>query len=148
MNDLMSANLFRLKRDKVFWICAGALLILSATVLLNGCRQYRDMWAEGYRVDLARCFFQPVPAIGMCVAVFAGLFLGTDHSEGALRNRLMVGHSREGVYLAGLYRHCQDLFSNQDSQSNGALTKNLVIRHPHKKETVRQLSLSNSFFFI
>lgn len=102
MGDLMRANLFRLKRDKVFWTCGAALLALSAAVLLNGCHQYRDMWAEGYQVDLARCFFQLIPAMGMCVGIFTGLFLGTDHSEGALRNRLMVGHSRERVYLAGL----------------------------------------------
>lgn len=102
MNDLMSANLFRLKRDKVFWVCGAALLVLSAAVLLNGCRLCRSMLAEGYQMDLARYLFQLVPAIGVCIGVFTGLFLGTDHSEGALRNRLIVGHSRESVYLAGL----------------------------------------------
>lgn len=102
MNDLISAGLFRLKRDKVFWACLATLLVLSAAVVLNSCRLCRSMWAEGYLVDLSGRFFQPVPAIGLCMAVFTGLFLGTDHSEGALRNRLMVGHSRERVYLAGL----------------------------------------------
>lgn len=102
MNELMFAGLFRLKRDRTFWICGAALLVLSAAVLLNSCRLCRSMAAEGYQADPARYFFQLVPAIGMCAAVFTGLFLGTDHSEGALRNRLMVGHSRGRVYLAGL----------------------------------------------
>ena len=100
MNRLMSADLFRLKRDKVFLICWAA--ILSAAVLMNGVRQCRVMRAEGYQMELAGHFFRLVPALSVCVAVFTGLFLGTDHSEGALRNRLMVGHSRGRVYLAAL----------------------------------------------
>lgn len=102
MNDLMGAGLFRLRRDKVLWVCGAAVLLLSMAVVLNGGRQYRAMAAEGYLVELAGCLFQPVPAIGICAAVFTGLFLGSDHSEGALRNRLIVGHSREQVYLSEL----------------------------------------------
>lgn len=102
MNNLMRANLFRLKRDKTFWACAAALLLLSAGVMANGCRQYRAMMAEGYAVDIAGVCFRLVPALAVAVAVLGGLYLGTDHSEGALRNRLMVGHSRETVYLAEL----------------------------------------------
>lgn len=102
MNDLMRANLFRLKRDKAFWTCFFFLLLLSAAVTANGCRQYRAMAAEGYGVDLAGVCFRLVLALAVGVSVFTGLYLGTDHSEGALRNRLMVGHSREKVYLSGL----------------------------------------------
>lgn len=102
MNKLMRANLFRLKRDKTFWVCFAALLCAAAGVTANGCRQYRAMMAEGYTVDLAGVCFRLVPALAVAVAVLGGLYLGTDHSEGALRNRLMVGHSRETVYLAGL----------------------------------------------
>ena len=102
MSDLMRANLFRLRRDKVFWACGAALLLLSMAVVLNGARQYRTMAAEGYLVELAGYLFQPAPAIGVFTAVFTGLFLGADHSEGALRNRLIVGHSRERVYLSEL----------------------------------------------
>lgn len=102
MNKLMDANLFRLKRDKVFWACFAILLCAGAGIMANGVRQCRALAAEGYTVALAGVGFRLAPAVGLALAVFAGLFLGTDHSEGALRNRLMVGHSRERVYLAGL----------------------------------------------
>lgn len=102
MNELMRANLFRLKRDKVFLICWIAMVVLSAAALMNGVRQCRVMGAEGYQMELAGHFFRLVPALPVCIAVFTGLFLGTDHREGALRNRFVVGHSRGRVYLAAL----------------------------------------------
>ena len=102
MSELMGANLFRLRRDKVFWACAALPLFLAAAVMANGCRQYRAMAAEGYVIDIAGVCFRLVPVLAVSVAVFTGLYLGTDHSEGALRNRLMVGRSRERVYLSEL----------------------------------------------
>lgn len=102
MRELMRAGLFRLRRDRVFWVCFGAMLVFSALQMFMGVRQCRAMEVEGYVMDLAGSFFPPVHGIGVCIAVFVGLFLGTDHSEGGLRNRLVVGHGREQVYLAGL----------------------------------------------
>ncbi len=102
MNKLMDANRFRLKRDTVFWACFAVLACLSAAVTANGCRQCRAMAAESYTVALEGVCFRIAPAVAVCVAVFAGLYLGTDHSEGAFRNRLMVGYSRDQVYLSGL----------------------------------------------
>lgn len=102
MSNLMSAVFFRLKRDRVFWCCFAGLFCLSAALMTVDVRQCRVMAAEGYTMDLAGALFQLSLAVEVCIAVFTGLYLGTDHGEGALRNRLMVGHSREQVYLAGL----------------------------------------------
>ena len=102
MGELMRANLFRLKRDKAFWACFGVMLCAAVAQLSIAARQCGRMAAEGYIVDLEGAFFRLAPAVGLLVGIFAGLYLGTDHSEGALRNRLMVGHSREKVYLAEL----------------------------------------------
>lgn len=102
MNELMRANLFRIKRDKVFWACFAVVLGVSAAFVFMGVRQCHAMAAEGYTAALEGSLFQLAPAIGMCAAVFTGLYLGTDQSEGAIRNRLIVGHSRGAVYLAGL----------------------------------------------
>jgi len=35
-------------------------------------------------------------------AIFAALFLGTDYSDGTIRNKLTVGHTRAEIYFAGL----------------------------------------------
>lgn len=41
------------------------------------------------------CFF-----LMFVVAVFIGIFVGTDYSDGTIRNKIMVGHKRGSIYLA------------------------------------------------
>lgn len=102
MHELMDAGLFRLRRDRVFWGCLAVLLLLAAAVTALGARQCRTLAAEGYSMSLAGPCFRVLPAGQVCIALFTGLYLGTDHSEGALRNRLVTGHSRREVYLSQL----------------------------------------------
>jgi len=41
------------------------------------------------------CFFMM-----FVVAVFIGIFVGTDYSDGTIRNKIIVGHKRGSIYLA------------------------------------------------
>lgn len=102
MSELMSAHLFRIKRDKTFWACVAVMLVCSVGVMLNGCRQAGSMAAYGYQMDLEKYYFTLAPAVGFFAGVFSGLFLGTEHSDGAIRGKLIVGHSRRQVYFASL----------------------------------------------
>ena len=102
MSELMSAHLFRLKRDKAFWSCVGAMLAFSVGVILNGCRQSEAMLAYGYQMGLEKYYFTLAPAEGFFAGVFSGLFLGTEYADGAIRGKLIVGHSRREVYFASL----------------------------------------------
>lgn len=102
MSELMSAHLFRIKRDKTFWVCVAVMLVCSVGVMLNGCRQAGSMAAYGYQMNLERYYFTLAPAVGLFAGVFSGLFLGTEHSDGAVRGKLIVGHSRRQVYFASL----------------------------------------------
>ena len=102
MSELMSAHLFRLKRDKAFWACVGAMLAFSVGGMLNGCRQSEAMLAYGYQMGLEKYYFTLAPAVGFFVGVFSGLFLGTEYADGAIRGKLIVGHSRREVYFASL----------------------------------------------
>ncbi|MBD5129753.1 MAG: ABC transporter permease subunit [Ruminococcaceae bacterium] len=36
------------------------------------------------------------------IAIFAALFLGTDHSNGTIRNKLIIGHKRFEIYFSNL----------------------------------------------
>lgn len=101
MRKLMSANLARLWRDRVFWIGMLAMAAYSVLSMVNGCRQAaRDMSEFGYTLE--HYYFQGMPVIGIFIAVFTGLFLGTEYSDGTLRNKLIVGHTRAQVYLSNL----------------------------------------------
>lgn len=102
MSELMGAHLFRLKKDRTFWACTLVMLAFSVGIMLNGCRQAGSMASYGYQMDLERYYFTLAPAVGLFAGVFSGLFLGTEHSDGAIRGKLVVGHSRRKVYLASL----------------------------------------------
>lgn len=101
MRKLMSANLSRLRRDKAFWAAVLAMLLYSAASMLNGCRQAAHSTGD-FTYTLEHYYFAFVPFLGIFIAAFTGLYLGAEYSDGALRNKLIVGHRRPQVYLANL----------------------------------------------
>lgn len=101
MRKLLSANFSRLFRDKTFWFCMGAMLIYAVVYMLNGVRQATVSLAE-YHHTLDDYYFHFALVIGMFCALFCSMFLGTEYSDGAIRNKLVVGHTRAGIYLSGL----------------------------------------------
>lgn len=101
MRKLMAANLARLWKDKIFWVAMLAMAVVSVITMFNGCRQAaRDTSDFVYTLDYF--YYLCMPAIGIFIAVFTGLFLGTEHHDGAIRNKLIVGHTREKIYLSYL----------------------------------------------
>lgn len=102
MNNLICANFSRLWKSKVFWLVAAAMLACSAFAMLNGCRQAAANAGSGFVYMLDHYYFDLAPALGLACAVFISLFLGTEYSDGTVRNKLVVGHSRPAVYAANL----------------------------------------------
>lgn len=97
----MCANLTRLWRDKAFWACVLGALLLSILNMLNGCRQaVQDMGDFEYMLE--HYYYQPFHFLILILPVFTSLFIGTEYSDGTLRNKLIVGHRRVYVYLAQL----------------------------------------------
>ncbi len=96
MGKLLSANFARLWKNHTFWIGVAFMLALSVYVMLEGGlsapeHESYDMSAFGYS-----------QIIGFCCAVFASLYLGSEYTDGAIRNKIIVGHSRARIYLANL----------------------------------------------
>lgn len=103
MSKLLSANFFRLKRDKIFWIVSAAMLVLSAFFMINNgitAQKYADQNIENNVTALESCYFNLMPMIGFFFSVFISLFLGTEYSEGTIRNKLISGHTRTDIYLS------------------------------------------------
>lgn len=102
MNKLLSAQFFRLRKDKTFWLCITGMLVYSLVYMLNGCRQAIANEPLGYHYSLEQFYFHVGLPLGMFCAVFTSLFLGTEYSDGTIRNKLIVGHTRRHIYLANL----------------------------------------------
>ena len=55
---------------------------------------------EHWKVEELLFYFSA--PIGFLMPLFSSLFFGAEYSDGTMRNKLIVGHSRESIYLAAL----------------------------------------------
>lgn len=99
MNKLIHAGFHRLRLSKTFWFGMAALVLYSMAVLLMA---YYNGLKYGYPLSgmFAEALFQQVMLIGAVLAIFCSLFVGTEYSDGTIRNKLMVGHSRDSIYMS------------------------------------------------
>ena len=93
MNKLLTANFARLKKDKVFWI--GMAFMFAAGVFSVIMKLINDPTATADQLLL----IFPV-LIGIVSAAFCSLYIGTEYSDGTIRNKLIVGHTRSTTYLS------------------------------------------------
>lgn len=94
MHKLLSADLRRLWINKGFWL----------TVIFMACIEgafYLLLSGQG-PMPMDLILFISLQGIGVLTSIFFSLFLGTEYSDGTLRNKLIVGHKRSHIYLASL----------------------------------------------
>lgn len=99
MSKLLSANFMRVKKDKFFWI--GIAFMFAAGVFFPVMR-YTDMKQMETINHIDNGFFACALFIGIMMAVFCSLFIGTEYSDGTMRNKIVIGHQRTSMYLANL----------------------------------------------
>ena len=99
MRKLLSANLARLWKASIFRLCILFMAGIAVFILLN---QYFTAMEYGYSKQLDNFILGYSLLIGIVAAVFSSLFLGTEYSDGVIRNKLIVGHGRISIYLSML----------------------------------------------
>lgn len=99
MYKLLSANFSRLWKDKIFWSILLVVTLLSFVNILNSVRSCATMEEQGYIRTLDDYYFNQAPLMGIFFGLFSSLYLGTEYSDGTLRNKLIVGHKREHIYF-------------------------------------------------
>lgn len=98
MSKLLWAYLARLRKDKSFWLA----LILAFGVAVYQC--VNNTLTYGGFIDYKVVYeanLSAVLLVGLSIAVVGSLFLGTEYSDGTLRNQIIAGHSKTSVYLSG-----------------------------------------------
>ena len=99
MSKLLSAGFARLWKNTIFWMEIIIMLLFFAALLLSN---YKDMQNCGISYCLDGFFIGSFMIIGFFTATFASMFLGTEYSDGTIRNKLVMGHGRISIYLSGL----------------------------------------------
>ena len=98
MRKLITANFFRFRKDRFSWCVVGIIVILSLANVFNSA--YEAMAASGYIMSLDGYYFNQAPLIGAFLALLISMFLGTEFSEGTIRNKLCIGHKRDEIFLS------------------------------------------------
>ena len=100
MRKLITANFHRFSKDRFSWCVVGILVILSLVNVFNSARSYEAMATSGYIRSLDDYYFNQAPLIGAFLALLISMFLGTEFSEGTIRNKLCIGHKRNEIFLS------------------------------------------------
>lgn len=102
MRKLLSANFARLVKGKLFWTLEAACCALSVIWYILAARNTHNMGLPWLQGNANYYFFLINIYIGIFLAIFASLFIGTEYADGVIRNKLSVGHRRRDIYLANL----------------------------------------------
>ncbi len=100
MGKLLCANFSRLGKAKIFYLTLAAVFFVFLFGGLSEVQTFRDNVKSGFVRSPDQYFFNFCPYLGAFQAVFISFFLGTEYSDGTIRNKLVAGHLRTHVYLA------------------------------------------------
>ena len=99
MNNLLSAHFQRLLKSKLYW-CLLFFMIFSGIII--PILATREIIAYGSNYTLESRLVWHFLVIGFIVAIFCSWFLGTDYSDGTIRNKIIAGNSRFKIYISAL----------------------------------------------
>ena len=99
MSKLLRAHFARLWKEKPFFIMCALMFLMGVFLPIKHYWDNVRLVSEWALDDGA---FVYAMFLLILSAVFTPLFVGTEHSDGTMRNQLVVGHRRGTVYLSNL----------------------------------------------
>ncbi len=101
MTKLLRADLFRLRKNKLFYLLLAVMAALGIWLPLMQHHANQTVFRNGGGGLTPDSGFGTFGiAAVMALSALVPLFIGTDHSDGTIRNKLIVGHRRADVYLS------------------------------------------------
>ena len=103
MAKLLRANFARLRKERIFLICAAVMALyglflciaLNYSMHLNNTEiAFDGVFLYGYGL------YGYIAIPGILMAALCSVFIGTEYSDGTIRNKLIVGRTRTEIYLS------------------------------------------------
>ena len=99
MIKLLKSNFYRLKKSMSFWV----LLIIMGFWGMFIYNNYNP-------IDCGNCDYNRIGEVlfvfpgfvFILLPIFTSLFLGTEYSDGGIKNKVIKGHTRTNIYLSNL----------------------------------------------
>ncbi len=98
MRKLLSANLRYMLWNRIAWIELAFCAIFSGWIMFANYSP--EIQASENALPLESPFFIFYQIIGIVLASAISLIVGTEYSDGAIRNKLTVGHTRTEIYFS------------------------------------------------
>ncbi|MCI8778583.1 MAG: ABC transporter permease subunit [Bacilli bacterium] len=99
MTRLLNAGFMRMRKSKVFKVLTIFSIGLALLIVLV---QYNEMVKYDKVIDVSNLAFLYATLISIVSSIFISLFLGVEYSDGTIRNKISIGHSRINIYLSNL----------------------------------------------
>lgn len=99
MIKLLNAGFERLRKNKIFWLLTLFSIGIALFMIYT---QYSNMKKYGETIEVEQLLLNYSTMIGIVIAIFTSLFLGVEYSDGAIRNKISIGHKRLNIYLSNL----------------------------------------------
>ena len=99
MIKLLNAGFTRLRKNKAFWLLTIFSIGLALFMIYT---QYSDMKKYEEVIEVEQLMLNYATIIGIVIAIFTSLFLGVEYSDGAIRNKISIGHKKANIYLSNL----------------------------------------------
>ncbi len=107
MNQLLRANFSRLWKSGIFRLCilfsvglSGFMILARYVDIQKHSEEYAKLGIEYSSAD--GLLFVGALYLLFAAAVLVGIFVGTEYSDGTIRNKLIIGHRRPAIYLSNL----------------------------------------------
>ena len=100
MRKLLSANFARLWQSKIFWLLECLCFAFGAFVYILVAINTRNIGQGWLEYEAHGYFYILIFPLAVMISLFTCFFIGVDHSDGCIRNKLIVGHSRKTIYLS------------------------------------------------
>lgn len=94
MMKILRTDFMRLRNSVAFRISVFIMVFLAAGFMII---QATDM---DYIVPLSRVIFLPMSMYGVTMAGFISVFIGTDFSDGFIRNKIIISDSRKYLVIS------------------------------------------------
>lgn len=99
MIRLLNAGFERLRKNRVFLSLIIFSIVFALFIIYM---RYNLMTTYGDTIEVEQIMFDYSIIIGIVISIFTSLFLGVEYSDGAIRNKLSIGHKRGNIYLSNL----------------------------------------------